>query len=64
MKTLQEVLRALQARVPSDAQLGPVMLRIALRTGVNLKQIKPEQNGDLTTVSKVLAVVQELGYAI
>lgn len=64
MKSLQEISAGLRNKLKTDILFGTVSTRVLLRTGVNLKQIQPEQNHNATLVEKVKKAVQELGYAI
>ena len=64
MRTLDDVHRALRARVGSDDALKLVTTRVFLRTGVNLRQVRPEQNADTALVSKVIGALDAFGHSL
>ena len=64
MRTLDDVQRALRARVGSDDALKLVTTRVFLRTGVNLRQVRPEQNADVALVTKVVGALATFGHAL
>ena len=64
MRTLDDVQRALRARVGSDDALKLVTTRVFLRTGVNLRQVRPEQNGDDAIVAKVIGALAAFGHPL
>lgn len=64
MRTLDDVQRALRARVGSDADLKMVTTRVFLRTGVNLKQVRPEQNDDAAVITRVVGALAAFGHSL
>ncbi|WP_168929760.1 hypothetical protein [Nocardioides sp. GY 10127] len=46
-----------------ELMLSPVCTRVLLRTGVNLKAIRPDQAGDAALLGSVRSVLSEMGYA-
>lgn len=50
--------------VGNELSLGPVCVRVMLRTGVNLRDIKPAQQDDAALVAKVAGVLAEMGYPV
>lgn len=64
MRTLDDVQRALRARVGSDDALKLVTTRVFLRTGVNLKQVRPDQNGDAAMITKVIGALADFGHSL
>lgn len=64
MRNLTEVQSALRDKVGGEDALKLVHTRVFLRTGVNLKQVRPEQDADAGTVGKVLGALAALGYAL
>ena len=64
MRTLDEVQRALRARVGSDDAMKLVTTRVFLPTGVNLKQVRPEQNANAAVVTKVIGALAAVGHSL
>ena len=64
MRTLDDVQRALRARVGSDDAMKLVTTRVFLRTGVNLRQFRPEQNADVALVTKVIGALDAFGHPL
>ena len=64
LRTLDDVQRALRTRVGSDDAMKLVTTRVFLRTGVNLKQIRPEQNDNAAVVTKVIGALAAVGHSI
>ena len=64
VRTLDDVQRALRERIGSDDAIKLVTTRVFLRTGVNLKQVKPEQNADATVVAKVVGALAAFGHSL
>jgi|1185.fasta_scaffold411453_1 hypothetical protein len=64
MRTLDDVQRALRARVGSDDAMKLVTTRVFLRTGVNLKQVRPEQNANAAVVTKVMGALAAVGHPL
>lgn len=64
MRTLDDVHRALRTRVGSDDALKLVTTRVFLRTGVNLKQIRPDQNVNAAMVTKVIGALAAVGHSL
>ena len=64
MRTLDDVQRALRTRVGNDDALKLVTTRVFLRTGVNLKQVRPDQNADAAVVTKVIGALAAFGHPL
>jgi len=64
LRTLDDVQRALRTRVGSDDAMKLVTTRVFLRTGVNLKQVRPEQNADAAVVTKVIGALADFGHSL
>ena len=64
MQTLDDVQRALRARVGNDDALKLVTTRVFLRTGVNLKQVRPDQNADTAVITKVVGALAAFGHSL
>jgi hypothetical protein len=64
LQTLDDVQRALRARVGSDDALKLVTTRVFLRTGVNLKQVRPDQNVDAAVITKVVGALAAFGHSL
>ena len=64
LRTLDDVQRALRARVGTDDALKLVTTRVFLRTGVNLKQVRPDQNADAAMVTKVIGALADFGHSL
>ena len=64
LRTLDDVHRALRARVGSDDAMKLVTTRVFLRTGVNLKQFRPEQNANAAVVTKVIGALAAVGHSL
>lgn len=45
-----------------ELTLGPVCTRVLLRTGVNIKTPRPDQNGDRTAIDKATVALVDMGY--
>lgn len=50
--------------VNNQLSLGPIVTRVLLRTGVNLRSPRPDQVKDPAAIAKVTAVLAELGYPL
>ena len=44
--------------------VGPIVTRVLLRTGVSLRNPRPDQAKDPVAIAKVTAVLAELGYPL
>jgi hypothetical protein len=64
MKTLEEICTAVQGLAGNDVRFSLVNVRVMLRTGINLKVIKREQNANPRAVRDVLSALNDLGYAL
>jgi hypothetical protein len=59
---LTDLATRLQQQLNNPASFSAVITRVLLRTGVSLRNPKPEQAGDPATVAKVAGVLAEMGY--
>ncbi|HVQ92332.1 MAG TPA: hypothetical protein VMU51_14955 [Mycobacteriales bacterium] len=62
--SLTDLASRLQRELGNPTSLGPVVTRVLLRTGVNLRTPKPEQITDSAVVARVSAALAELGYQL
>jgi len=64
MTNLNEVRRELEKRIGAAESIPfwAVNTRVFLRTGVDLKDLKPQQVNDVALVGKVVQCLAELGY--
>lgn len=62
MTSLSLVLKHLEAS-QKPMQISLINTRVMLETGINLKQVSAAQDSDPAAVSKVLAVLREMGVA-
>ncbi|MCM0621645.1 hypothetical protein [Nocardioides bruguierae] len=61
---LEGLYRELQSQFTGhELMLSPVCTRVLLRTGVNLKALRPDQAADAALLGSVRAVLAEMGYA-
>lgn len=60
--SLEQVLATLRTQV-NEATLGPIYTRIMLRTGVNLRAPRPDQQSDASLIAKVVSNLTEMGYS-
>lgn len=64
MKTLDEILSRLSASVGNPAMLSLINTRLILRTGVDLKDIKPGQNESREAIARVLEELKAMGFPL
>lgn len=62
--SLRETLQAVKAVIPNDVLRDIVITRIFVRTGVNLREIRPEQDRDPGIVEEVIKTFDEIGYPL
>lgn len=48
----------------SELTLGPVCTRVMLRTGMNLREPRPDQATDADLLDRVIATLAEMGYRV
>lgn len=63
MTTLVQITTALNAALGNPAMFSLVNTRVILRTGVDLRNIAPEQNANGDCVTKVLTALEAMGYS-
>ena len=63
-RALGDVADALQSSVKSDSSFRSVSTRVLLRTGVNLREPRPEQVKDPVAFGKVTTALADMGYAL
>lgn len=61
---LTQIKNSLETQVGSPVAFSSVIIRVMLKTGVNLKEIKPDQDKDPVTITKVKTFVGTLGYQV
>jgi hypothetical protein len=66
LSSLEQILSQLCSKHLGGNQLSiaPVCTRVMLRTGVNIRTPKPEQQRDSGVIMKVLATLTEMGYPL
>ncbi|MBI5544385.1 MAG: hypothetical protein HY901_10875 [Deltaproteobacteria bacterium] len=66
LKRLSQVKTALEQALRSAEpwKLSFLITRVALRTGINLSEIREEQERDSAAVSKVLETLKSMGYQL
>jgi hypothetical protein len=62
--SLTDLASRLERQLGGPASLGAVSTRLLLRTGVNLRQPKPEQINDRAVVAKLGDALAEMGYQL
>lgn len=46
------------------AAFAPLSTRVLLRTGVNLRRLRPDQVADAAALAKVVAALADMGYRL
>lgn len=66
LASLTEVLARLRSEhlAGNDLVLAPICTRVMLRTTVNLRSPRPEQDRDPALVAKVVACLGDMGFAL
>jgi hypothetical protein len=65
LPTITAIVETLTRRLEKDGlSLGPVSTRVALRTGVSLRNIRPDQMKDPALIQKVLEALSEMGFKL
>jgi hypothetical protein len=59
---LTELAGRLEQQLNNPASFRAIVTRVLLRTGVNIREPKPDQNGDRALVAKATSVLTEMGY--
>ncbi len=62
--SLETVRLAFARRIADEVLRDLVNTRVFLRTGVNLKQIRPDQLRDPLLIAQVLEALREFGYGV
>ena len=62
--TLTEALNAAATVIPNEVLRNIVVTRIFVRTGVNLRDIQPQQDDDAKVVDEMILAFEELGYPL
>lgn len=63
-KTLGEVSTALHRSVPADSSFRSISTRILLRTGVNLREPRPDQSANPVAIAAVVAALVSMGFTL
>lgn len=63
-RTLENLLPVVQASIADPLLRDIVITRIFIRTGVNLREIRPEQNTNPSLVAEISRTFGELGYPL
>lgn len=66
IQSLDDVVQLLRSRYfpDNDRALATICTRVALRTGTDLRNPRPDQNTDPVTISNVLSTLLVLGYSL
>jgi hypothetical protein len=65
LSTVTEAYEALGRQLgPGSLALGPICTRVMLRTGVNLKDPRPDQLRDAALVAKIVAALADMGHRL
>ena len=65
LPTIAAIVETLTRRLEKDGlAFGPVSTRVALRTGVSLRNIRPDQMKDPALIQKVLEALSEMGFKL
>jgi hypothetical protein len=64
MESLQAVGEALRTKLKTDVCFKLVRTRVFLRTGIDLDDIRREQDRDASLVTKVLGALSECGHRL
>jgi hypothetical protein len=62
--SVDQVLADLVKEVGSEFAIVPIVTRVVLRTGVNLKQPRPDQRNDKAAIQKAVSALNEMGYLL
>lgn len=62
VSSLTELAGRLERKLNNPASYRSIVTRVLLRTGVNIREPKSDQNGDPALVSKVTGILTEMGY--
>ena len=63
--TVTDAFEALKRELgPNSLALGPICTRVMLRTGVNIKEPRPDQVRDAALVTKVLGALADMGHRL
>jgi hypothetical protein len=63
VSSIAQLASMLEKKAGSAASASAISTRLILRTGVNLRQPRPEQANDPAVVEKVRAALADMGYA-
>ncbi|MBI5544364.1 MAG: hypothetical protein HY901_10770 [Deltaproteobacteria bacterium] len=66
LNRLSEVKEALHQELKGQDswKMSFLMTRVALRTGINLDAIRPEQEQDTAVLARVVQTLQDMGYRV
>jgi hypothetical protein len=64
METLQAISGKLEKQLNNTMSFSSVVTRVLLRTGVNIRSPKPEQDLDRTIVARARTVLADMGFAV
>jgi|GEM_PF-2491968 len=64
LASLTETLAAAAEVIPNDLLRDIVITRIFVRTGVNLREIQPDQDRDARLVEEMIHCFDEIGYSL
>lgn len=64
IRSLADARAAACAQIPNEVLRNIIFTRVFVRTGVNLRQLRPDQARDPRRLADVLATFDELGYPL
>ncbi|RSM68069.1 hypothetical protein DMB66_14235 [Actinoplanes sp. ATCC 53533] len=62
--SLADLAARLEKKIGNAASTSAISTRLILRTGVNLRQPRPEQANDPAVVEKVRVALADMGYVL
>jgi hypothetical protein len=63
--SIEGMLAALSSQLGTNQlSLSPIVTRVLLRTGVSLRNPRPDQVNDAAAIAKVAAALTEMGYRV
>lgn len=63
VSSIKDLASMLEKKAGNPASFGAISTRLLLRTGVNLREPRPDQVADRAVVEKVRAALADMGYA-
>lgn len=63
-RALGDVANALRSSIKNDSSFRSVSTRVLLRTGVNVREPRPDQVRDPVAIGKVMTALVDMGYTL